>query len=63
MKAAKHYKVHEGAIIETPTGLTIAKLNDNREAKIKANFLNGGNAFNGFTPPFFLETWNPPLAF
>ena len=59
----KNYKVElepgdkPWRIVEKPTGLVIEDFSDCRPAKIMANFLNGGNGFNGSTPPFFLNKW------
>lgn len=59
----KNYKVElkpedqPWKIVEKPTGLIIESYNDCRTAKLKASFLNGGNGFNGATPPFFLNRW------
>lgn len=57
MKSVKPYKV-DGItceVVENPTGLAIARGNNTRDAKQIANFLNGGNGFNGYTPQFFLS--------
>jgi hypothetical protein len=62
MRPAKNYKVDVAkgpacAVVEKPTGLVLYECGDTREAKQIANFLNGGNAFNGYTPAFFLNRW------
>lgn len=59
MKAAKPYKVHhddgQWNLVEQPTDQVIRQYDDSRTAKRQANFLNGGNGFNSWTPPFFLR--------
>jgi hypothetical protein len=62
MRSPKPYKVdvRQGpkcSVIERPTGLVIAENACPRTAKRIANFLNGGNGFNGRTPRFFLNRW------
>lgn len=44
-------------VVEVPTDQIItASFSDNgSSAKKTANFLNGGNGFNGWTPPFILR--------
>lgn len=66
MSARKNYKVSFGstdtpwAVLEEPTGLLIEQFEDCRAAKIRANVLNGGSGFNGYTPPFILNRWVLP---
>jgi hypothetical protein len=65
MSAKKNYKVemrgHDTyAVIEQPTTQVVTTRSRARDAKELANFLNGGNGFNGYTPPFFLSKWQLP---
>lgn len=46
-------------VIEKPTGLVVDQGNftsSYEDVKETARRLNGGNGFNGYTPPFFLNT-------
>lgn len=56
----KTYRVSENEtqsfeVIEQPTQQMIRAFPDRANARKQANFLNGGNGFNGWTPPFILR--------
>ena len=66
--SVKNYKVEleaatdEGhwVVVEVPTGQVVDQRHNCRDAKIRANVLNGGSGFNGYTPPFMLNRWVLP---
>ena len=43
------------SVIETSTNQIIREFIFEEEARLYSRFLNGGGAFNGFTPPFILN--------
>ena len=55
----KNYHVFESgqtfAVVEQATEQQITAYPARGKAKQTANFLNGGNGFNGWTPPFILR--------
>lgn len=44
-------------VVERPTNQTLETFDDSRTAKIRANQLNGGCGFRGWTPAYLLQRW------